>query len=136
VLTPRLAPPFRCVHPAFTPRFPLQWEYLYDCLRHAELARAAGALPHGDAMRLQRRDWKVARRAARQAVRLCDRGLHGEMAALADRFGVRAPPPPLPSRTQWTRLVLRPVLNGHVSSPPVRVPRAQRSGAGAQGDQN
>jgi hypothetical protein len=29
------------------------------------------------------------------------------------------PPPPLPSRTNWTRLVPRPVLNGHVSPPPV-----------------
>ena len=28
-------------------------------------------------------------------------------------------PPPLPSRINWTRLVPRPVLNGHVSSPPV-----------------
>jgi hypothetical protein len=27
-----------------------------------------------------------------------------------------APPPPFPSRTNWTRLVPRPVLNGHVSS--------------------
>jgi hypothetical protein len=31
-----------------------------------------------------------------------------------------SPPPPLPSRTNWTRLVPRPVLNGHVSSPRAR----------------
>jgi len=36
----------------------------------------------------------------------------------------RSPPPLLPSRTNWTRLVPRPVLNGHVSSPPVLTKRA------------
>ena len=43
------------------------------------------------------------------------------------------PPPPLPSRTNWTRLVPRPVLNGHVSSPPVLTKRADGSPLSAVG---
>ena len=31
-------------------------------------------------------------------------------------YTAQDPPPPLPSRTNWTRLVPHPVLSGHVSS--------------------
>jgi len=51
--------------------------------------------------------------------------------------GAGAAPPPLPSlpsRTNWTRLVPSPVLNGHVSSPPVqaREEAARQEGAAMQ----
>jgi hypothetical protein len=39
---------------------------------------------------------------------------------------------PLPSRTDWTRLVPRPVLNGHVSSPPPLMGR-EHVGGGSRG---
>jgi hypothetical protein len=41
-----------------------------------------------------------------------------ETVSLSQPTRLRGSPPPLPSRTNWTRLVPRPVLNGHVSSPP------------------
>jgi len=56
------------------------------------------------------------------------RGAGGGSAAPRPGVGCRAAalrpptvlPPPLPSRTNWTRLVLLPVLTGHVSSTGVR----------------
>jgi len=52
-----------------------------------------------------------------------------------DSIAAQARPPPPPSRTNWTRLVPRPVLTGHVSGlhRGAGPPRAPRPAPGARG---
>ena len=47
----------------------------------------------------------------------------GDSQAVQYKVPAHDPLPPPPSRTNWTRFVPRPVLNGHVSSRPPLLPR-------------
>ena len=76
--------------------------------------------------RLGTPDVSRGRMPAPARLRPADRGSAGGVGGCRRRWRVSAgaPPPPLPSRTKWTRLVHLSVLTGHVSSLSPRCTRA------------